>query len=97
MLENIIAYRIKVFIEINVSIPQNFNIQFFKFCISFSICRLVAWQVMTASVKLDNDSCTFDIKIDDVISDILLSVYGNGQSFEKIIPKMFFLGCHSLA
>ena len=52
---------------------------------------------MITSVKLDSYSCTCNIEIDHIITDILLSVYRDGQSFQKIIPKMFFLGCHSLA
>ena len=97
MLEDIIANRIKVFIDINISVSQNFNIQLFKLRISFGICCLVAWQVMTASVELNDYPCACNIEINDEIADILLPVDGHGQSFEKIIPKMFFFGCHSLA
>lgn len=71
--------------------------QLFKLRISFGIFFFVAWQVMPTSVEFNDYSCACNIKINDKIPDILLSVYRDGQSFQKIIPKMFFLRCHSLA
>ena len=41
MLQNIVTNRIKIPIYINISVSQNFNIQFFKFRIPFGICGFI--------------------------------------------------------
>ena len=52
---------------------------------------------MPTSVEFNDYSRTRDIEIDDKITDVLLSVNGNGQSLQKIIPKVFFFIGHSFS
>ena len=78
MLQDIVTNTIEVFVQINISVSQNFNIQLFKLRISFDICCLVAWQVMTASVELNDYPCACNIEVNDEITDILLPVYVHG-------------------
>ena len=68
--------------------------QLFKLCVSFCVVGFLIRKIMKTSVKLDNNPCTCDIEVNDEITDILLSVDGHGQPFEKIVPKMLFFGSH---
>lgn len=71
--------------------------QLCKLFVSFCVVGFLIRKIMKASVELDDYPCTCDIEVNDEITDILLSVDGHGQPFEKIVPKMFFLGSHSFS
>lgn len=68
--------------------------QLCKLRVSFCIVCFLIRKIMKASVKLDNNPRARNIEVNDEIADILLPVDGHGQPFEKIVPKMLFLGSH---
>lgn len=71
--------------------------QLLKLRVSFGVIGFLVRKIVKAPVKLNNDTRTCNIEINDEISDILLPVDGHGQSFKKIVPKVLFLGSHSFS
>ena len=68
-----------------------------KLRVSFGVIGFLVRKIVKAPVKLNDDTRTCNIEINDKVADVLLPVDRHGQSFEKIIPKMLFLRGHSFS
>ena len=97
MLQNILANSQKAVLNVLVAVSQHSIPKFGKLKISLFICLAVFGESVLSSVDLDHKSCACDIEIDDMVTDVLLTIDGDGEPFQKIIPQMFFFGGHVLA
>ena len=84
--QQILAHSAKISIDIVIGIPLYGNAERLKISITHGIGISVFGHLMLCTVDLYHQLFGCDIKIGDIIADRSLSVYGNRQFFQKIIP-----------
>ena len=94
MIQNIPANSVKSRIDVNVLISQNIDTKIKKICIANSVGFDIFDKAVLFTVNFNYRLRLGDIEINNIISNALLSFYGNRQFFQKIVPKMIFLVSH---
>ena len=92
--QNMVAYTLKITINIQIRITQNMKSQGRQIRISFLVVGLGRIFVMLGTIQFNNGFCFGAIKINNVISKHFLPFDIQGQMTQKIIPQVAFLLCH---
>ena len=59
-----------------------------------AVCKPMLLRIVLTSIQLNSYFCRRNIEVQNVIFNVFLSFGGKGSDLQKIIPKVFFFGCH---
>ena len=90
----IFAYISELPVDFTVGIPKHGDSLFAQICIAFLVFGLSIFLVMLGAVYLYGDFRTGAVKVENVLAEYFLAVYGDGQFFQTVIPQLAFFFCH---
>ena len=93
-IENILRHSLKSVTNIIVTIPNDRNSQPIQKLIPNPVLLKMLGKLVLPHVNLDRQLRAWDIEVQNIILNVLLSLNGNRQPLQEIIPKMPFLCCH---
>ena len=94
MIPNICTDSREIFVHIGIGISENCQSLLTQILIPGGIRLLAREVIVLRTIKLDNQLLFSDIEINNISTDDFLAMDGEGECFQKIIPKMTFVACH---
>ena len=97
MPQNILANGSEITVDIPIRVPQDSNSQCLKLCIAVCIIRFMLGKFVLSSVNLYCKLVAVNVEVNDIVSNVFLSVYGERKAFQEKIPKLSFCIGHVVA